>query len=471
MKKIIKKILVILSLICIGLLFIGKTEVKADDVDNYNINSKALYDETNTYNYLYDTTIPNGTEVKNGIDRSFNNDARYDMKSQNGNKVMSNKTQITVFTHGWNGDAGSWGSGEDSLVTRLGKLINANIYTLDLNDTYNEKHDFTIYDSNDKYYRNGNNVKFSSIDTSKPIILVFNGANTGYKNDYIYTQFNYAVSKVVYQVKVANGGVLPKLNLIGHSRGGLTNMQYALDHPQMIDSMYSFDTPYIGTTIAELDYNYADSSALELFNPEAAPGENDLANRDVYLKYLNRWNNNYDELYSNIRVMALGGTTSLRYLLSFLNSSFDSIPFIRTLHSWLMNILGNNAGDQLYKALKVTLVALVTYIQAKTGLLGKALNLASAISYSASLIDTIITPLVPKENRQILTFVGKLNNILNGVVKMLTTEIEINVFSDSVFTWKNDMAVNIESQMADRVMNNQEFKYKGFNRYSINFKP
>lgn len=101
-----------------------------------------------------------------------------------------------------------------------------------------------------------------------------------------------------------------------------------------------------------------------------------------------------------------------------------------------MNILGNNAGDQLYKALKVTLVALVTYIQAKTGLLGKALNLASAISYSASLIDTIITPLVPKENRQILTFVGKLNNILNGVVKMLTTEIEINVFSDSVFTWK-----------------------------------
>lgn len=406
MKKIIKKIVVILSLICIGLLFIGKAEVKADDVDNYNINSKTLYDETNTYNYLYDTTIPNGTEVKNGIDRSFNNDARYDMKSQNGNKVMSNKTQITVFTHGWNGHADSWGSGEDSLVTKLGQLINANIYTLMIDKKYDENHNFSINDSNDKYYKNGDDKESSSIDASKPIILVFNGVNTGYKNDYIYTQFN-----------------------------------------------------------------YADSSALELFNPEAAPGENDLANRDVYLKYLNRWNNNYDELYSNIRVMALGGTTSLRYLLSFLNSSFDSIPFIRALHSWLMNILGNNAGDQLYKALKVTLVALVTYIQAKTGLLGKALNLASAISYSASLIDTIITPLVPKENRQILTFVGKLNNILNGVVKMLTTEIEINVFSDSVFTWKNDMAVNIESQMADRVMNNQEFKYKGFNRYSINFKP
>ena len=48
MKKIVKKIVVILSLICIGLLFIEKAEVKADDVDNYNINSKALYDETNT---------------------------------------------------------------------------------------------------------------------------------------------------------------------------------------------------------------------------------------------------------------------------------------------------------------------------------------------------------------------------------------------------------------------------------------
>ena len=201
----------------------------------------------------------------------------------------------------------------------------------------------------------------------------------------------------MYQVKITNGGVLPKLNLIGHSLGGLTNMQYALDHPQMIDSMYSFDTPYIGTTIAELDYNYADSSALELFNPEAAPGENDLANRDVYLKYLNRWNNNYDELYANIRVMALGGTTSLRYLLSWLNNTFDGCTVASNVHNWLMKVAGEEIGDKLYKALKVTLIALVTYIQAKTGLLGKALNLASAISYSASLIDTIITPLVPKE--------------------------------------------------------------------------
>lgn len=76
--------------------------------------------------------------MKNGIDRSFNNDARYDMKSQNGNKVMSNKTQITVFTHGWNGHADSWGSGEDSLINKLGKLINANIYTLIFDSTYGE---------------------------------------------------------------------------------------------------------------------------------------------------------------------------------------------------------------------------------------------------------------------------------------------------------------------------------------------
>lgn len=60
------------------------------------------------------------------------------MKSQNGNKVMSNKTQITVFTHGWNGHADSWGSGEDSLVTKLGQLINANIYTLMIDKKYDE---------------------------------------------------------------------------------------------------------------------------------------------------------------------------------------------------------------------------------------------------------------------------------------------------------------------------------------------
>ena len=56
------------------------------------------------------------------------------------------------------------------------------------------------------------------------------------------------LSKIVYDVKELNGGILPKVNLIGHSRGGLTNLQYALDHPDLVDSLISIGTPYFGTT-------------------------------------------------------------------------------------------------------------------------------------------------------------------------------------------------------------------------------
>lgn len=32
----------------------------------------------------------------------------------------------------------------------------------------------------------------------------------------------------------------------------------------------------------------------------------DITKEEVYMEYMNRWNNNYDRLYKNINVMALG---------------------------------------------------------------------------------------------------------------------------------------------------------------------
>ena len=61
------------------------------------------------------------------------------------------------------------------------------------------------------------------------------------------------LSKIVYDVKFLNGGELPKINLIGHSRGGLTNLQYALDHPDLVAGLYSMGTPYFGTDTGSTD--------------------------------------------------------------------------------------------------------------------------------------------------------------------------------------------------------------------------
>ena len=286
MKKVIKYFLSFILIGLISLLFFSYLNSMAYE-DNY-FNSKAFYSQTNTYNYLYDTTVPDGTSIEDGIDVSFNNEARYDMSKQNGNVVSNNMAQITVFTHGWNGNESSFGYGENSLITKLARLQNANIYIFGFEEKpdYVNTHKLFLKKVNSDIYDASNSSLVDDVDPSKPIILVFDGYKTGLRNDFIYTQFNYALSRVVYSVKNANGGVLPKINLIGHSRGGLTNMQYALDHPQMIQSMYSFGTPYLGTSLAELDVNKCGCDFIKIFMPDSVSGEQDLADSNVYLKYL-----------------------------------------------------------------------------------------------------------------------------------------------------------------------------------------
>lgn len=101
------------------------------------------------------------------------------------------------------------------------------------------------------YYSIGTSVS-SITDISKHIVVVFETPGSDESNDNVYYQFNYVISRIVYDVKILNEKKLPKLNLIGHSRGGLTNMQYALDHPDLVASLVSIGTPYFGSTTANI---------------------------------------------------------------------------------------------------------------------------------------------------------------------------------------------------------------------------
>ena len=40
---------------------------------------------------------------------------------------------------------------------------------------------------------------------------------------------------------------LPSINLVGHSMGGLINMQYAIKHPKNVATLVSLGTPYNGS--------------------------------------------------------------------------------------------------------------------------------------------------------------------------------------------------------------------------------
>lgn len=145
-------------------------------------------------------------------------------------------------------------------------------------------------------------------DISKHSIVIFEGQSVKLENYMIYREFNYVVSRIVYDIKLLNNNILPRINLIGHSRGGLTNIEYALDHPDLVNNVFSMGTPYCGSTTASIDY------ALGCPIGDSPEGEYDIITESKYMNYLNSWNDNYEALgYDKINVYALGGYATIEF--------------------------------------------------------------------------------------------------------------------------------------------------------------
>jgi pimeloyl-ACP methyl ester carboxylesterase len=321
--------------VCCGL-GIGKVNVRADDDNIFSgINGSpgvgsTLYNATNTYNYNGDNVIVNNTvQLSNRIYQYYNTNEG----TKNNNEPSTGVPLITVLTHGFNSSAATWSNNgvnsfaydEDSLFIRLKDLLNmgnldANIYLADMID----KDSFHLYDitsQNDGTYLTNSSVT-SITDMSKHIIIIFQSSKPGGYNYEVYEEFNYMLSKIVYDVKQLNNGVLPKINLIGHSRGGITNLMYALDHPDMVASMFSIGTPFFGS----------DTASTEIGKGIGGDGNGlkDIIDSTIYTSYYNRWKTDYTRLYSNINVHALGGYSDTDFIfneiISMPDDSIENIP-------------------------------------------------------------------------------------------------------------------------------------------------
>lgn len=475
MRKI--KLSIIATLISLLMFIFISINVYAENFSD--INNVNLYSETNTYNYKELKDV-NGN-MMNTIDFNFNNNSRYDMSKRNNNIVSNRKPMITVFTHGWDGHASDWsknsngfGYNQESLIN---KLINSQDSYLYVGSFYDENGDNSIYNhynyklidiTSDYILKNKiklNDEKYTNsyiTDISKHIIIVFDGVHTGLGHDYIYTQFNYMLSNVVYQVKQLNNGELPKINLIGHSRGGLTNLQYALDHPDMVYGLYSIGTPYLGTSIAELDINNLNGALADSFG-ESGIGERDLANYDVYSKFYNRWNNNYSYLYSNINVIALGGITSIDYFLSYLTNLIDLLP----IKSKIIDSLGENYGNAVYQCLKSTLVGLFTYLLPEIVSVGTIISSTGiGLAGLTKIIYHALTINFGDLIDEVKDVIDLAINFIYGLSDIIRNELS---FELPYLFWNSDVAVNIESALASRKINGVLHKYKGFQRYQEAF--
>lgn len=202
-------------------------------------------------------------------------------------------------------------------------------------DTFEENEKLESDELNLIIYQKKDQPTVQTVDISKHIILVFESTYNGRNgtNDQVYEEFDYVMDKIVYEIKVQNNGKLPLINLIGHSRGGLTNLQYALDHPDLVYSVYSAGTPYLGSTLGDVE-------ALRklIFEDYNSEGILDILSEGTYNGYKNRWNKYYDTLYSHIDYNVIGSKTSLAYLLELLTTDYF-------LHRKLDAILDDLFGD------------------------------------------------------------------------------------------------------------------------------
>lgn len=327
---------------------------------------------------------------------------------------------ITFITHGLGGDASHWSNAlnaenfnsefayeENSIIEKLrrkagdadvywARYYNSTFFDLFICPEYTTY--LTVYDTSVLTKEN----ILPSI--SEHIIVVFQDKlNSSDSLEDVYDKFHLMTDKIVYDAKVLNNGILPRINMIGHSMGGLINLMYALDHPLLVDSIFSFGTPYIGSDSAPI--------VTEAYDPQA---QIDIVIPSIYSELYLRWQDGYTTKYSNINVHALGEYSTIDFL-NYAVMSFQGNE----------SVIGNINAINVAKAI-VTVVNIIL----------KVTPLEAA---------KLLTP------TQIESIAGAFGKTVNGqAVHDFLNDIGYDTFWDFIFRRHviyNDIFVDLDSQL------------------------
>ena len=438
-----KKIAILISVIVI--LFIGLSiSVRAEEG---NINQfpydETLLNETNTFNGDIETI--NRTINYEGIKELTYQVPKYDMSSRNDNVVSDDEPKVTFITHGLSGSSNSWRFQdifEGGIIDQLNQVALCDFYVgyVDHSDELVRFKRVNVTTENATEI----NSPLAEIENSpRHYVIIFSTSISNDVNDKVYYDFNYVASVVVKQIKNFDSNhELPRVNLIGHSRGGLTNLQYALDHPDLVESIYSLGTPYLGTTmgsIHELVYSLNILRDVIVF----PIGEADIIDENTYNEYYNRWNNNYEELYKDINVLALGSYSDLDFL----------------LYS-LIELLGKKLNFTITKNEYQVIKGLLIGVYAASLLSGGTVSKKILEVVVSVVLTSSVFEIQGKNNSELesnLAFEGVLN-----LAHLITNEIDFSL-SDLEFNIYDDMCVDLDSQLGKDSYTNKQ--YKGFNTY------
>ncbi|MBQ2891304.1 MAG: leucine-rich repeat protein, partial [Bacilli bacterium] len=210
----------------------------------------------------------------------------------------------------------------------------------------------------------GSSLKsYIRISFNKPCVVVINPINTSLGHNIFedegneaYQELEALINGFIYQyMKQKGDGVnskKPKINLVGHSRGGILNMMYALNHPDIVDTLVSIGTPYLGTSLANIkvaddttndsidghEHVYVNKvcecGAVEISNVDGSVGllkyimdlgeDNaqalfDCCNPEIFTKLKDEWNDAIDNGMKT-KLVAIGSSMSLDLIGDIFNS-------------------------------------------------------------------------------------------------------------------------------------------------------
>jgi len=260
---------------------------------------------------------------------SSNNDDYFNGCEDYDDYVNSAPT-ITVLTHGlgsadyyWSNDYSVHGGStlaynSSSLISKIYEKLDGQmtLYVasgIDKGSTYDFDFELIKYSYDD--YVNANGGKTTSVldDVSNHIVIVFNSSVSDKSNHTVYNEFHDILDNISAQYKNLTG-VLPRFNLVGHSRGGITNIMYATEHPYNVASVFSMGTPYSGSVLGELEIllammGYADEETYEVINE----GVNSIMDEEELQDIRDAWNSAYTSDV-NMNVVAYGSMASIHLL-------------------------------------------------------------------------------------------------------------------------------------------------------------
>lgn len=138
-------------------------------------------------------------------------------------------------------------------------------------------------------------------DINKHIVLLYDGSmgfgDVPVKNDDLFSNFKESLDVILVNIAKKQHDYLPSINLIGHSRGGIINLLYAIKYPKIVNNLISMGTPYMGSDFADCYVKL-----LNMLGSKKAAAYSDMLNPE----HINEYSSEFNKVSNEINSLAIG---------------------------------------------------------------------------------------------------------------------------------------------------------------------